>query len=343
MKMNQRLGLYWVFVLAMILIPHISTGQEKVKLELSSTLAPGSCIELAADRFRDIVQKNSGGRIEIIRFPSGELYDPKAEIEAVATGNLAMGTLHNSYVGGRSPALEFISSFGAAGCWQDYDHYYRFIDHPRVREISAKEFQDKINAKFLAMLSYGDSIIGNVRRPIHTVSDYKGLRIRTAGSAQAAMYRALGVIPTELSSGEVYMALQRGTIDGACSGPSRFFLSKWYEVTPYITQDFSLPYLSFWLGISSKYWDKLTKEDQQILVDAAREVELWSRSYVAKETAEFYEKIKAGNIKELYFLPKDEIAEINKIVGPVMYDLIVKRAGKEMGEELWNLLIQTKE
>ena len=269
-KMNI-LGLALVLLLAVMwIVPHVSVAAEKVKLELSSTLAPGSCIELAADRFKDIVQKKSNKRIVIVRFPSGELYDPKAEIEAVATGNLAMATLHNAYVGGRSPALEFISSFGAAGCWQGYDHYYRFIDLPRVREIAAKEFETKINAKLLAMLPYGDSLIGNGRRPIHTVEDYKGLKIRTAGAAQATMYRALGVVPTEMSSGEVYMGLQRGTIDGACSGPSRFYLSKWYEVTPYITQDYSLPFLSFWLAISDRYWEKLSKEDQQLLGEFIR-------------------------------------------------------------------------
>ncbi|MFH1122095.1 MAG: TRAP transporter substrate-binding protein [Pseudomonadota bacterium] len=341
MRKMQRFGFFLVLVLAMMWIPYTSIAAEKVKLELSSTLAPGSCIELAADKFKDIVQKKSNKRIVVVRFPSGELYDPKAEIEAVATGNLAMATLHNSYVGGRSPALEFISSFGAQGCWQDHDHYFRFTDLPRVREIAAKEFETKINAKFLAMLPYGDSVIGNSRRPIHTVADYKGLKIRTAGSAQATMYRALGIVPTELSASEVYMALQRGTIDGACSGPSRFFLSKWYEVTPYITQDFSLPYLSFWLGISLRFWDKLSKEDQQLIQDAAQEVEAWARSYVVEETAGFNEKIK-GKIKEFYFLPKDEVAKIGSIAGPVMHELIVKRAGKEMGEELWSLVNQTK-
>ena len=123
--MGKMRGLFYVVVLmlAVVLMPKGSVAAEKVKLELSSTLAPGSCIELAADRFKDIVQKKSNKRIVIVRFPSGELYDPKAEIEAVATGNLAMATLHNSYVGGRSPALEFISSFGAQGCWQDHAHY----------------------------------------------------------------------------------------------------------------------------------------------------------------------------------------------------------------------------
>jgi TRAP-type C4-dicarboxylate transport system substrate-binding protein len=212
-----------------------------------------------------------------------------------------------------------------------------------VREIASTEFETKINAKLLAMLPYGNSLVGNAIRPIHTVEDYKGLKLRNAGAAQATMYRALGVVPTEMSSREVYMALQRGTIDGATSGPSRFYLSKWYEVTTYITQDYSLPYLSFWLSIGLKFWNKLSMEDQKLLADAAQEVEMWSRKYVVDETKGFYEKMKSSDkVKDFYFLPKNEVAKIEKIAAPIMKNLIIKRAGKDMGEELWDLVQQTK-
>jgi TRAP-type C4-dicarboxylate transport system substrate-binding protein len=329
--------------MVMVLAPHTSIGGEKIKLDLSSTLAPGSCVELAADKFKDIVQKKSGGRIEIIRFPSAELYNPKAEVEALATGNLAMAAMNSAYAGGRSAIIEFIASFGAAGSWQGYDHYFRFSDLPRVRELVEKELKAKWNAKMIAMIPYGDSLIGNTRRPIHTVADYKGLKVRTAGQAQPIMYRELGLMPVDLTSQEVYMALQRGTIDGACSGSSRFYLSKWYEVTPYITQDYTLPYIGYWLSININYWETLSNQDKQIMLDTGKEIEAWSRKYVVKETAEFYDKMKkSGKIKELYFFPAEEVAKINEITAPVMHNLIVKRAGKETGEELWSLVMKTK-
>ena len=317
-----------------------SPSGEKIEIGLSSNLSPGSCLELAADKFKDLVEERSNGGITIIRYPSGELFGPKAEIEAVVRGDVAMGVLHVAYVGARSPALEFISSFGAQGCWDDYDHYWRFIDQPEVREIATSEFKAKLNAKLLAIVSYGNSIVGNRKRPIHTVEDFKGLKMRSSGSGQAAMYRALGVVPTELSSKEVYMGLQRRTIDGATSGPARFYFSKWYEVTKYLTQDYTLPYLSFWLAINNDIWNKLSKENQQILSDSAREIEEWTRIYVVKETATIYEKFQRGLVKELYFLPSSEVARIIKIARPIMHELIVKRAGKEMGEKIWDLMIK---
>jgi TRAP-type C4-dicarboxylate transport system substrate-binding protein len=311
---------------------------EKIEIGLSSTMAPGSCLELAADKFKNIVEKRSNGRITVTRYPSGELFGPKAEVEAVAKGNIAMGVLHMAYVGARSPALEFISSLGGAGVWKDSDHYWRFLDLPETREIANAEFKAKINAKLLSIVSMGTSVVGSRKKPIHTVEDFKGLKLRTAGVYQPTMYRALGASPTELSAREVYMALQRGTIDATVSGPPRFYFSKWYEATPYLTQDYTLPYLSQWLAINLDIWNKLSAADKEILSDAAQEIEAWTRLYVVKETSTVYEKFQRGLVKELYFFPESETAKIQKIVQPVMHDLVVKRIGKEMGEKLWGLL-----
>jgi len=320
------------------------TKAETVEIKLSSTLAPGSCLEIAADKFKEMVEKASGGEIKVIRYPSGELYDPKGEIEAVARGNIAMGVLHVSYVGGRSAILEFISSFGSQGCWDDPEHYYRFIDMPKVKEIANKEVKEKLNAELLAMLPYGINMVGNTKRPIKTIEDLKGLKLRTAGSAQAHMCRALGVIPTEMSAGEVYMGLQRGTIDGAMSGPMRWYLSKWYEVCPYLTQEYSLPYMTFWLAINSEVWKGLSPSHQSILSDAAEEVKTWARSYSAKETQDAYDLLIASKqIEKIYFFDKKEVARMGQIVKPVMKELLTKRVGKEKADQLFGLLEQARQ
>jgi len=331
--------------LAVNLLMFIGVAKAKsVEIKLSSALAPGSCLELAADKFKELVEKSSGGEITVVRYPSGELYDPKGEIEAVARGNIAMGVLHVAYVGGRSPILEFISSFGAQGCWDDPEHYYRFIDQAEIKEIANREFRDKLNAELLAMLPYGLAMVGNTKHPIKKVEDFKGLKLRTSGSAQANMYRALEVIPTEMSSGEVYMGLQRGTIDGATSGPARWYLSKWYEVCPYLTQDYSVPYLTFWLAINSSIWDGLSPSHQNILKNAAKEVQVWSRSYSVKETQQAYDKLAASKqVKEIIFFDKKEVARVTEIVKPVMRDLLVKRIGKENAEQLFSLLEQARQ
>jgi len=347
MKKNvfHKLIYYLVIVMGSLLLcigQVQSASPQKIKLTLSSNLAPGSCLELAADKFKDLVEKRSNGNITIIRYPSGELYDSKSEVEAIVNGGVDMAMMHVAYVGARSPALEFISSFGAQGCWDDYEHFYRFLDMPEVREIANHQFETKLNAKLLSPVSYGTSVVGTNKKAIHTVADFKGLKMRASGTAQSAMYKALGAAPVELSIKEVFMALQRGTIDGACTGPGRFYFAKWYETTPYIVQDYVSPFLQFWFTMNMNKWKKLTPENQKIIADAAQEIALWTRDYVVKETELIYQKFKSGLVKEMIFFTDNERASLRKIVYPAMQALTIKRCGNGMGEKLWRYMNQTR-
>ncbi len=60
----------------------------------------------------------------------------------MSKNQIDIGLMHVALVGSRSPVLEFVGSFGAMGCWESYDHYYRFLDTPRTREIASAEFEN---------------------------------------------------------------------------------------------------------------------------------------------------------------------------------------------------------
>lgn len=312
---------------------------ERINISFSCTTAPESVVDLATVEFKNMVEKRSEGRISVTLYRHGQLYDPKGEIEAVARGGVTMAALTN--LGGRSLALEFIGGFGVQGCCLDVDHYWRFIDLPETRQIADREFETKVNAKLLSILPYGPGIVGNSKRPIHTVDDYKGLKMRVSGTAQAALFKALGMVPAQMSSKEVYMALQRGTIDGAPSGPERFLKAKWYEVTKYLTNDYTVPDISPWLAINLDFWNRLSSQDQLILSEAAIDLKKWARTHSIKATEESYNQLRPL-VEDFYFFPKSEVEKINAIAEPIMYNLIVQTAGKEMGERLWSLLMNAK-
>jgi TRAP-type C4-dicarboxylate transport system substrate-binding protein len=250
-----------------------------------------------------------------------------------------MGLMHVAMVGRRSPVLEFLGSFGAQGCWESYDHYYRFLDNPEVLKIAGQEFDKYFNARLLSPWAYGTGLVG-AKRPIEKVEDFKGLKMRTSGTAQAAMYKALGAIPTELSSKEIYTALQRGTIQGATSGSSRFRRSKLYEVVPYITVDVTLPYLSFWVAVNKDTWAKLSADDQKVLLETAKELQKWSRDYAARERDEDIAFLKK-HTKKFIELSDSEVQKLISTVKPAMKEFSTKRLG-DMHGKLWGLLEATK-
>jgi len=258
----------------------------------------------------------------------------------MSKNQIDIGLLHVALVGRRSPVLEFVGSFGAMGCWDSYEHYYRFLDNPRTREIASAEFEKYFNGRLLAAWSFGTSLLGCRDKAITSVEDFKGLKMRTSGTAMATMYKALGVIPISLSSKEIYTGLQRGTIQGAGSGVSRWRRSKLYEVAPYLTVDPTIPYFSMWLVINNKSWEKLSKEDQKIISETAKEYEAWTRDFAAKEREEDFVFLKA-EAKSFIELSSEQKTKLVDTVKPVMKEFAKEQLGDKY-QELWGLLEGSK-
>lgn len=316
----------------------VSAG--KVQLTLASTLSPKSTIEMAAKRYADIIVEKTDGRIKITHYGSGSLYNPKDLIPALAKNQVNMAIHHVSMVGRRSGILEFIGSFGAMGCWSSYDHYFRFIDRPEVRAIADAEFDSYFNAKLLAMLAFGTGLFAHTEKPIETLADFKGLKTRSSGTAHATLLDALGAVGVEMSSKEIYIALQRGTIDCCSAGTSRVRRARLYEVAPHITIDPMVPYLSFWLVINKDVWCRLSPEDQDLLMGQARALEPWTRDFAAKERQEDLDFI-VSKTKSVHELPLEVKRELVTTVKPAMMEYTQKRLGEKY-QTLWNILNETK-
>ncbi len=335
----------FVFAALMACVIAITLGAtnglaEETTLTFATTTPPKSNLEIASQKFVEAIAKKTDGRIQIKHFGTGSLYNAKTIMPAMSKNQIDLGILHVALVGRRSPVLEFIGSFGAQGCWDSYDHYFRFLDMPEVRKMASAEFDKYFNAHLLAAFAFGTGMAGRTDKPITTVDDYVGLKMRTSGTAQATMYKALGAVLVGLSSKEIYTALQRGTIQGATSGLSRWRRSKLYEVAPYLTVDPTLPYLSMWLVINQKRWNQLTPEDRQIFTDTAREIEAWTREYAAKEREEDLAFIKT-HAKALVELPPEEQQKLIDKVKPVMKKFAQENLGERF-DELWGYLEQAR-
>ena len=332
-----------LFLFASLLLIMVSSDCAVAKdgsLTFATTTPPKSNHEIAAQKFVDAVAKKTNGRINIKHYGAGSLYNAKSIMPAMSNNQIDIGLLHVALVGRRSPVLEFVGSFGALGCWESYEHYYKFLDNPRTREIASAEFEKYFNARLLAAWSFGTSLIGRRDKAITTIDDFKGLKIRTAGTAMATMYKALGAIPISLSSKELYTGLQRGTIEGAGSGVSRWRRSKLYEVAPYLTVDPTIPYFSMWLVINNKSWSKLSLEDQKMISETAKSYEAWTRDYAAKERAEDFAFLKT-KAKAFVELSSEQKAKLVNTVKPVMKEFAKTQLGDQY-QELWDLLEKSK-
>jgi len=342
--MKTKVTMFMAIVLALTLTWTVHAPDpaqaEELTLTFASTTPPKSNLEIASGKFVEAIAEKTGGRIKIKHYGAGSLYNAKTIMPAVSRNQVDMGILHVALVGRRSPVLEFIGSFGAQGCWDSYDHYFRFLDNPEVRKIASAEFDKYFHSELLAALAFGTGLVGRRDKPITTVADYHELKMRTSGTAQATMYKALGAIPVSLSSKEIYTGLQRGTIQGATSGVSRWRRSKLYEVAPYLTVDPTLPYLSMWLVINKKTWNKLDDADKKIFLETAREIEAWTRDYAARERTDDLAFLRS-NAKALVELSTDQRRQLIDTVKPVMKQFAMDNLGQDF-EGLWSLLEKSR-
>lgn len=327
-------------VLLAAILTSTAASAEAIKLTLATTLAPNSTIELAARQYADILGEKSNNRINVVHYGAGSLYNAKDLIPALAKNQVNMAVHHVAMVGRRSGILEFISSFGALGCWASYDHYYRFIDQPEVRSIADAEFEKYFNAKLLGMLAYGTSLYASTDNPIANVADFDGLKIRSSGSAMASLYKALGAAGVEMSSSELYTALQRGTIQACSTGSSRVRRARLYEVAPYITVDPTIPFMTFWLVINKDVWNKLSPEDQDLLTREAAKMETWTRNFAADERDTDLDFI-ASKAKEFHDMSQEEKEKLVTVARPAMMAFSKEQLGDSY-QKLWDLLDQAR-
>jgi C4-dicarboxylate-binding protein DctP len=338
MKIKDFFCMVLSFVCVMLFSAGISFAEKKVTLRLCTTTTPGTAIEMTADRFKELVEKRSNGRIEIVRYGAGELYQDIELFEAVSGGSVEMGCLSGPRTGMRSRISEFISGMLGLGLWDGVEHYRRFLDMPEVREILADEMREKYNAKLLAPWAYGMGCLAS-RVPIHTVADFSGLRIRTLGSGEATVFKALGAMPNEMSSSEIYLALQRGIIDAANSGPARWLNGKYYEVAPYIVDIYHLPENIHICVMNMERWNELAPGDQKILQETATEMAIFCRGVVDNERKEAFDALrKKKEVKEVYFFSEEDGKEVREKLQPAMTEYVMKTLGNEMGSKLIKLL-----
>jgi len=252
-----------------------------IRLKLSHITAPGSAWDLGAQRFAELVRERSGGRIEVAVFPQGQLAnrDQHAELNLMQAGVIDL-SFESSIILALFLDPRF-DVFNLPWAFADYAAAHAAVDGPLGAQ--AREW---LAAKGIAVLAAGDNgfrQLTNARRPVRAPDDLAGLRIRVAGSPLfIEIFRALGAAPQTMNFGEVFTALQQGTVDGQENPLSVIETSRLDEVQEHLTL-WNYVYDPIFLCIGQRRLGELSAEDQELLRRCAAEAMSWQRQYVADE------------------------------------------------------------
>ena len=301
-----------------------------IKLKGANYLPVTHPMSLLTGWFCDEVKKRTNGQVEITYYPGGTLLNPVKMYDGVITGITDLGFSHIQYTRGRFPVMEvFDLPLGFPSGWVDTQVATDFFN-----KYKPKEWDD---VHVLYVTPTGPVILQTVSKPVRTLEDLKGLKIRAVGQ-MSDVIKALGGLPVPLQMPDVYDALLRGVIDGVTVDLSTLKYWKFAEVTKYVTADWQLGTgITFYWVMNKNKWNALSPDFQKVLTEVASEARekqasLWDQMDI--EGRDLF-KSKGG---EVISLSDAEVARWIKAVEPVLADYkksMVSKGYKEADVDGW--------
>lgn len=297
----------FVFLLFALAFVRSANAAEPIKIKFSHVVAPDTPKGLAAQKFKTLAEKLSNGRVLVQIYPNSQLYKDKEEIEALQLGAVQM----------LAPSL---SKFGPLGTreFEAFDLPYIFPDKATLYRVMdgavGKNLFAKLQSKGIHGVAFWDNGYKQIHanKPVRRVADLKGLKLRIQSSKVLdAQMRAVGASPQVLAFGEVYTALQTGTVDGGENTLSNIFTQKMYEVQKHITIS-DHGYIGYGVIVNKKFWDSLPADIRSALERAMTEATIYERQVAQLENDRALAGIRELKKTEVYVLSAAERKEWQK-------------------------------
>ena len=311
---------------AMVVASFGAYAQSPIVIKFSHVVAADTPKGKGAEKFKELAEKATGGKVKIEVYPNSTLYKDKEEIEALQLGAVQM----------LAPSL---AKFGPLGVkeFEVFDLPYIFPDKAALEKVEngpvGKMLFSKLESKGIVGLAYWDNgfKVMSANKPLKMPEDFRGLKMRIQSSkVLEAQMRALGALPQVLAFSEVYQALQTGVVDGTENPPSNLYTQKMNEVQKFVAVS-NHGYLGYAVIVNKKFWDGLPADIRGQLDGAMKEATKYANDIAQKENDDALAKVKATGKTEVYNLTPAETAAWKKALLPVQEEM-KGRIGKDIVE-----------
>ena len=306
-------------------------AEEKVTLKMATALPSSHPLVKAMDVLKDKANEKSKGSVTIQIYPAGQLYNDKNMNDAIISGGIDMGL---NTVGRWATIVPAMDIFDVPFIFPSYEKVDKAIDSGLGEKLGSELMKKGVRP--LIWADYGFVQYANNKKLVKTPADFDGLKIRGYSKYSAETIKAMGASSVTMGSSEVYMGIQRGTIDGQTSGTTAMRDRKMYEVHKYLTvTNHASP--EFIVAINEKSYSKLNADQKKALDAAAIEVRDMIRANAKAEDLKALADLKAKGM-EVYEVPENELQAWRDATKPV-WDLFIKENGK-FGQELIDICVK---
>ncbi|HQC96036.1 MAG TPA: TRAP transporter substrate-binding protein [Aquabacterium sp.] len=251
----------------------------------------GHPLEIGAQKFAELVAAKSGGKMKVNVFPGGTLGGDAQNVSALQGGTIEFVQLNSGILASQVKDFEV------------FDFPFLFANAKEADALVDGPFGQKLHARLaekgiigLAYVELGFRNITNSKKPINTVEDIAGLKLRVIPNAiNIDWVKALGANPTPMAFPEVYAGLEQKAIDGQENPLSVILANKFYEVQKNLAVT-NHQYNPQSIIFSKKVWDTLNAADQKIIQDAAREAAVYQRKVNRDKSADDLQELKKAGM-----------------------------------------------
>lgn len=299
-------------------------AQAPIVIKFSHVVATDTPKGQAAQRFKELAEKSTRGRVRVELYPNSQLYKDKEELEALQLGAVQM----------LAPS---VAKFGPLGVkeFEVFDLPYIFPSKAALYAVTegpiGKSILQKLEPKGITGLAYWDNgfKVMSANKPLRMPADFKGLKMRIQQSRVLdAQMRALGAYPQALAFSEVHRALAAGVVDGTENPPSNIYTQKMHEVQKHITLSHH-GYLGYAVIVNKKFWDGLPGDVRASLEQAMREATSYEKTIAQRENDAAMEAIQKTGMTKVYQLNVAEQAAWRQALLPVHKEM-EGRIGKQL-------------
>jgi len=318
-RLSRRLACCTV---SLVLLVPLGAGAQKT-LRFAHIFSAEHSMHKAAEMVAEGVKKRTGGSFEIRVLPNAQLGNERQTMEGLMLGTIDMGNVTGNVLQG------FEASAGLTALpylIRDFDHAFKVEDGPIGKEVE-KRILGKTGVRAIGYTTTGIRVIATQSKPIVSLADFKGLKIRVPESpVMVATFKALGANPTPIPWGELYTSLQTRVVDAGEAPPAALNDIKLWEIAK-VKSLTNHVYTGQYMLISEKAFQRLNEKERAALLEAGRDATVWQRGVTVKEQTAMTEQLqKTAGVKVF----KVDTAPLQKAVQPVYQDYAKTIGGMQL-------------
>jgi tripartite ATP-independent transporter DctP family solute receptor len=272
-----------------------ATAQQKLVLKATDVHPLGYPTVEAVVRMGKKLEQATNGRLSIQMYPSMQLGGEKEMIEQAQVGALALARIS---VGPMGPLVPELNVFNLPFMFRDDAHMEKVIDGS-IGEEMLKKLSDHPTANLIGLcwMNAGTRNVYNSKKPIETVEDLKGLKIRMMGNPVFVdTMNSLGGNGVSMGFDQLINAMQTGVVDGAENNYPTYESGQHYRYAKYYSKTGHLMIPEI-LVFSKRTWNTLSKEDQELITKLAKEAQQEERQlWYDREKESLKKMVEAGAI-----------------------------------------------